>query len=251
MDSPARFDVGSPVCVCLASALMHFLVFAFARHRGWPYLRASSLASLIHAAVTFPVAAASMFPYLADLSLLSSPSTTTQLLLDDTPHDVGMNLSAFSFGYFAYDLLAMITTADPFPQKAAAIVHHLVVMSANLCCHSLRFARPLITMAYFEEFSTLPLNVPQVLGAGSRSRLYRVSRAAFALSFLACRFSVMWVVAANVPRMWAELRDREDWEQLRAPFCAMSALLLATRAVNVFWLALIVRKIIPAPRKLR
>jgi hypothetical protein len=178
--------------------------------------------------------------------------TAGELLLEPDAHPLYPLLGAYSIGYMASDLIDMALA----PRHArthctpTAVAHHSLVIAANLCCYVYGFAWPLMTLAYVEELSTLFLNLPAVLAIRKPSFGYSLCKALFAMTFLLSRFSVMWVVVLNIPRLWLQIHQYQDHpdehyhQATRTAFLIMAAVLITMRLLNTYWLVLIVKKLV-------
>ncbi|CAF1166419.1 unnamed protein product [Rotaria sordida] len=89
----------------------------------------------------------------------------------------------YSFGYFIYDLLLMLS--DKSLRTKSALIHHIIVLVGffsgimNGICHSCHF------YLLGEEFSTISLNLKAIYQ--TRPRLHKIFGYLFVISFVCCR----------------------------------------------------------------
>lgn len=223
--------------------LAHWLL---RRKFGWSDARISASMSLAHAISTTALSLASMHRYIFSPSEIGA-APTEALLLDDDP------LSAFTLcadvgsAYMLHDMFLLVRGAlgmgYAYPQWPTALLHHAVVAGALAVSKHYAFARPVVLLTFTEEASTVLLNLAQVLQMRHDTALYRRLRAAFFVVFMLSRFSFMWAVVANLGRFRRDLMQTPHWDLYSAPFFALSVMLLGLRGLNLYWLALIVRKV--------
>ena len=220
----------------LISMFVHTSLFMVGHKLRWPWSRSCALPSLFHATVTFGWAAYHASDYLFDpLRINHEPASS---LLDPQSYSSPYAfLGSFSVGYMLYDILEMILNDKA---SAMSVLHHVFVIAANVACSVYGFAQPIMVMAYFEELSTIVLNIPAVLNLPKTSTAYSILKGGFFISFVACRFSIMWIVLFNVPRMWSDLAHSSNSVPA---FLALALLLVLMRAVNTYWLFLILRRV--------
>jgi hypothetical protein len=203
---------------------------------------------MLHALLTFALAARhSGEIILAPWRVSALPSSV--LLGRDAAYPL---IGGISVGYMALDLLQMACFGQ---DGAAAMIHHAVVLGANLFCQGYAFAQRIMVVAYSEELSTIVLNLPALLNLRKDGTAYAITKGLFVACFVACRCSVMWAILLDTPRMWRDLnlavaRGDVPAATTLPPFVALTVLLAAMRAINTYWLLLIARRVC-RPRSLR
>lgn len=249
------------------SAASHALLFSWLRiDHGWPPELATSAVSLLHALVTSASAcyaiASAAFAGAPWNPLLHEPAS--RLLFGGPPpitagpaaaaaaagHDTARHdirpLLLYSAGYMLYDAAAIVALhrLDRRRLRPAAalplamLLHHAVVAATLIASAALGFAQRVLHVGFIEEASTVVWHVCILEGAERN----RTARALFAAAFLVSRFAFMPAVVWRLPELGAAAREAG----FGGCFAIMAALLTVTRALNTYWLALILRGVIKA-----
>lgn len=223
----------------LVSCFVHTSLFMVCHKLRWPWHRSCAVPSLFHATVTCSLATYRSLPIIFAMS--DETLDWSSLLGEDSWYPF---LGSFSVGYMLYDVLEMLINDKATP---SALIHHVLVIVTNLVVYAYSLTQPIMVLAYVEELSTIILNLPAVLNLSKSGRAYPILKVIFFLSFIASRFSIMWSVLFQIPRLWSELNRDIDLLLIPSttivPFLLLCLGLAAMRLVNCYWLALIIRRI--------
>lgn len=241
--------VGFELAVGCCSFVGNMVLFKALTARGMDLQRASTFPSLVHSLITLCLAVSSTLPILSSPSLLNTMTASSLLFEPDDLHLFPL-LGAFSIGYMAYDLTQILLfSRHATRQLGTTLAHHTLVIAANLFCHLFSFARPIIMLAYTEELSTIFLNIPSIADLDSSGGpAYHICKLLFVVTFVAARFSTMWLVILNIPRLWGEMNaivvdSGPSFASAPFAFVGLSLVLIMMRVVNIYWLSMIVRKV--------
>ena len=148
----------------------------------------------------------------------------------------------WSMGYFVYDAACMLVHRPLYSR--AGLLHHVAIGSAFVLGLYTDCCRPFHFLFLLEELSTPPLNLKTLLR--HNRRLADVCAALFAVSFVAVRLGygmIVYVLACMQlgPFVQRAVADGERMQAAAALF--QFVLCTASRLLNLYWAALIARKL--------